>query len=178
MRRKITIMLMILSLSLISVGAFAYWASKISDAKKNKGVIIGIRKGEEVETTVNINDNLGDDLLLVPFGYEEENLSINEKNIILTLKWEGKGITGERGFYRIEFVEARVDGVKSEIASNLLTINYDRDDESITGNEAKEVILTVSFKDEPKNHEEYIALMGKKIDIIISVKMSPRWSFD
>jgi len=173
MKKKTTILLAVLALMLVSVGTFAYWASKIKGVEKDKGVTIGIGVGQEVETTLDITEGENSEIALVPAGYEDGVSSVNSKDVKVTLKWVGKGLSGVKGTYNITFVEAKINGVKSDIASDLLTIDYDKTDLSIIGNEDKEVTVKVSFKNEPKDSNEYSEVAGKNIEIVISVSVTP-----
>ncbi len=169
MKNKKLILATLALLAVVFSGiTFAYWAGSITGASDSDANTIQIGTGETVSTTLNVtsaNDLAGN--VLVPVGQTGAG-KVSSTQVTFSLNWDGDGATGAVGSVAISTSVM----VGTTNVSHLFTVTYTTPD-SITAGTVKDIIVTVTFANEPADVTEYNLVADQDLIVTLSFTVTP-----
>lgn len=169
------IFLIVLLLVVSMGGIYAYWVGQVDGAKNDAAPTINIGKGVDVKTKllVDAKSPVGN---LVPAGKTDKSVGSDNAETLtipVEIKWVEDGdqdiITADDNILGNLNVTAKVDAPYRELLD--VTLNPASPMEIVADGNAVNVDVTVKFKREPANEEEYTAVAGNKLPINIEASV-------
>jgi len=151
--RKMIIAVLLFAAVAVSGATFAFWASGVNGNNDSATGTVTIGEGETVETTVTVADVAAGGTL-VPVGYEESGVTVNNEDKEFTVEWEGTGATGATGTLNVSVTSLSLGTLTQAEIESMFTIDVTATP-SITAGTPLTHTINIEFTNEPADQAMY-----------------------
>lgn len=179
-QRKLVIGLLVILAVAVSGFTFAFWSAGVTGGSDTAVGSIEIGTGEAVTTTVTVG-NQSDAGLLVPDGFEDDTTTFDNIDLTFNVVWtqDATGAEGTTGTLNVsidsyDIVDELNDTTglsKAQIDAMFTIVVTSGDQESMTLGGNQDVVVTVTFVNEPATEDIYEMVASGTLKINLTFKL-------